>query len=74
MGDENPYFYIILLGKVKIVNGGLKKICQTGETILEEILYCDKLRKIALERAKVIGRAILLQVTVENMMNFYELC
>ena len=30
LGEEHSYFYIILLGKVKIVNGGLRKICQTG--------------------------------------------
>jgi len=30
MGDEPKHFYIILFGKVKIVNGGLRRICQTG--------------------------------------------
>jgi hypothetical protein len=35
IGEELDYFYIILMGKVKLVNGALKKICQTGETVLE---------------------------------------
>lgn len=34
IGEELDYFYIILLGKVKLTNGGLRKVCQTGETLL----------------------------------------
>jgi hypothetical protein len=48
LGEELDYFYIILMGKVKLSNGALKKICQTGETILEEIIFSDKPKKIAL--------------------------
>ena len=29
-GDELSYFYIILLGKVKIVEGSFRKVCETG--------------------------------------------
>jgi hypothetical protein len=33
-GEELEHFYIILAGKVKIVEGFIKRVCQTGETIL----------------------------------------
>lgn len=33
-GEELNYFYIILLGKVKIVEKGFKRVCETGETVL----------------------------------------
>lgn len=42
MGDEMDSFFIILMGKVKLVNGGLRKVCQTGETVLEEIIFSDR--------------------------------
>lgn len=29
-GEEQPYFYLILLGKVKLQNGNLVKYCSTG--------------------------------------------
>jgi hypothetical protein len=34
IGEELNCFYIILMGKVKLVNGALRKVCQTGETVL----------------------------------------
>jgi hypothetical protein len=30
------------MGKVKLVNGALKKVCQAGETVLEEVIFSDK--------------------------------
>jgi hypothetical protein len=33
-GEELDYFYIILAGKVKVVDGFVRRVCQTGETIL----------------------------------------
>lgn len=29
-GEECSHFYIILAGKVKILDGGVKRVCQTG--------------------------------------------
>lgn len=34
-GEEHEHFYIIMLGKVKIAEGSNKRVCQTGETVLE---------------------------------------
>jgi len=47
-GEALSHFYIILAGKVKILDGSVKRVCQTGETILEEVLFSDKPKKVAL--------------------------
>lgn len=71
-GEELDYFYIILLGKVKLVDRSLRKVCETGETILEEILFNDKHRKLSLERAKVVNSAYFLQMKIEEYKKLKE--
>jgi CRP-like cAMP-binding protein len=43
-GDEKDSFYILIGGKVKLVNSdlGFKKICVPGETIGEEIVFIEQ--------------------------------
>ena len=60
LGQEASSFYVMLSGKVKLVNGGLKRLCQTGETVLEEVLFLERDRKIGLEKCKVVGETCLL--------------
>lgn len=60
IGEEMDCFYLILYGKVKLVNGPLRKICYTGETLLEEVIFTDRQQKIALEKAKAVGKTVLL--------------
>lgn len=71
-GDEAEHFYIILSGKIKIADGFVKRVCQTGETVLEEVLFSDKGRKLALERAKVIGPTYLLEFHLEEYHKLKE--
>ncbi len=59
-GEALEHFYIILAGKVKIADGFVKRVCQTGETVLEEVLFAEKGKRVALERAKVLGPTYLL--------------
>ena len=33
-GEEALHFYVILAGKVKIAEGPVRRVCQTGETVL----------------------------------------
>ena len=72
IGEQLNCFYIILMGKVKLVNGALKKVCQAGETVLEEVIFSDKQKKIALQRAKTIGKTILLQISMEALNRLKE--
>lgn len=72
IGEELDCFYIILMGKVKLSNGPLKKICQTGETILEEVLFTDKQKRISLEKARVLGQAVLLEMKVGGLQKLKE--
>ena len=72
LGQELPYFYIILSGKVKLTNGGLKQICKTGQTILQEVIFSDRDKKISLQRAKVIGESYFLELNVQQYKNMKE--
>jgi|LakMenEpi03Aug12_release.lakeMendotaPanAssembly.Ray.scaffolds.fasta_scaffold2041932_1 hypothetical protein len=60
------------MGKVKLVNGALKKICLSGETILEEVIFTDRLKKISLERAKVIQNAVFLEIGAGELKKIQE--
>jgi hypothetical protein len=60
------------MGKVKLVNGALKKICLSGETILEEVIFTDRLKKISLERAKVIQNAVFLEIGAAELKKIQE--
>jgi hypothetical protein len=51
---------------VKIAEGAVRRVCQTGETVLEEALFGDRVRKVALERARVVGPTYLLQLELEE--------
>jgi hypothetical protein len=64
-GEELNYFYIILLGKVRITDGSYRRVCETGETVLEEILFGEQPRKYSLERARIVHSAYLLQMKIE---------
>jgi hypothetical protein len=72
IGEEMDCFFIIMMGKVKLVNGGLRKVCQTGETVLEEVIFSDREKKIALERAKTIGKTVLLEITMDGLKKLKE--
>lgn len=42
-GEVYTHFSIILLGEVKIMGkNGMHKICETGETLLEEVLFFEE--------------------------------
>jgi hypothetical protein len=58
MEEQYSHFYIILLGQVKITGrNGMHKLCETGETLLEEVLSFPESKQKAspaLEKAKVL--------------------
>lgn len=70
--ESTAHFFIILLGKVKLSSGGLKRVCQTGETLLEEMLFSDKTKKVALEKCKVISGTYLLEIRLEEFDKIRE--
>lgn len=55
LGEDSSSFFIILSGRVRLTNGPLKRICRTGETVLEETLFEGRLHRIALEKGKMLG-------------------
>ena len=71
-GQETNFFYIVLLGRVKLVNGPLKKLCQAGETVLEEVVYTNSDVKVACERAKAVGVCVVLEITLGGLKRLKE--
>ena len=55
-----------------MVNGGLKRICKTGETVLEEVLFLEKNKKISLEKCKVMSETFLLEIDLDKYRKMRE--
>jgi hypothetical protein len=58
MDEPYSHFYVILQGEVKLTGRfGMHKICEAGETLLEEVLDAEGKKAVvavALEKARVV--------------------
>jgi hypothetical protein len=66
-----PYFYIILSGKVKLQGrNNMHKICVTGETLLEEIIFDSPKNgedPVSSEKAHVLEESWLLRIEIKEL-------
>lgn len=71
MDEPYSHFCIILQGEVKLTGRfGMHKVCETGETLLEEVLDPPEGKQkaaVALEKARVLEDSWILEVEVEQL-------